>query len=182
MQRFDREQFYTDSGRVVYGGGGITPDIEVDQDFLSDFEIAVERDGALFNFAVDYASQHEDVPADFQVAEQTFRDFKGALKQRENIEEYLGDFELTMSDSLLDANTEFLKRGIRRELARRVRGPQAAYQVALEADTQLHEVLNLFRKAGTLPELLTLAAEWNEEQMRQLAADDAENPEQPVSN
>ena len=182
VQRFDREKFFTDSGRVVYGGGGITPDIEIDQDYLSDFEIAVERDGALFNFAVDYASQHEDVPADFQVSEQTFRDFRESLKQRENIDEYLGDFELTMSDSLLDANAEFLKRGIRRELARRVQGPQAAYQVALEADTQLHEVLDLFRKAHALPELLALAVEWNEEQMRQLAVDHAALPEQPVTN
>jgi carboxyl-terminal processing protease len=182
VQRFDREKFYTDSGRVVYGGGGITPDIEIDQDFLSDFEIAVERDGALFNFAVDYAAQNEDIPADIEISDATFRDFKASLKERENIEEYLGDFELTMSDSLLDANTAFLKRGIRRELARRVQGPAAAYKVAIEADTQLHEVLDLFREASTLPELLDMAARWNEEQMRQLAADATVDTELPVSN
>jgi len=48
VQRFNKEKFYTDSGRVVLGGGGITPDIEIEQDFLSDFEVAVERDGVLF--------------------------------------------------------------------------------------------------------------------------------------
>lgn len=182
VHRFDREKFYTDSGRVVYGGGGITPDIEIDQDFLSDFEIAVERDGALFNFAVDFASQNEDVPADIEISDATFRDFKEALKERENIEEYLGDFELTMSDSLLDANSAFIKRGIRRELARRMQGPEAAYKVAIEADTQLHEVLDLFRQAPTLPELLTMASEWNEEQMRQVAAETSQSTEQPISN
>ncbi|MBU8872042.1 MAG: hypothetical protein KOO60_14335, partial [Gemmatimonadales bacterium] len=71
---------------------------------------------------------------------------------------------------------------IRRELARRVQGPQAAYRVAIEADTQLHEVLGLFRKAATLPELLALAAEWNVEQMRQLAADNQVDAREPVSN
>ncbi len=186
VPRFDREQFYTDSGRVVYGGGGITPDIEVDQEYLSDFEIAVERDGVLFNFAVEYVSQHEESSDDFQVlapvSDSVFRDFSEALKQRENIDEYLGDFELTMSDSLLDANSDFLKRGIRRELARRVLGPQAAYKVAIEADSQLHEVLELFRKADTLADLLALAAEWNEEQMRQLAVEDTEQEGLPVSN
>ena len=87
-----------------------------------------------------------------------------------------------MSDSLLDANAEFLKRGIRRELARRVSGSQAAYRVAIEADTQLHEVLDLFRQASSLSELLAKAAEWHEEQMRQVAQDDVVDQEQPVSN
>jgi len=182
VQRFDREKYYTDSGRVVYGGGGITPDIEIDQDFLTDFEVAVERDGALFSFAVEYAQRNAILSTPDEISDEAFEEFKAALRQRENIDEYLGDFELAMSDSLLDANSDFLKRGIRRELARRAEGPQAAYQVAIEADTQLHAVLDLFRKARTLPELLTMAEEWNREQMEQLAIDAAELKQEPVRN
>lgn len=173
VERFDKEKYFTDSGRMVYGGGGITPDIEIDQDFLSDFEVAVERDGALFGFAVDYASNHESIGADWQVDDATFSAFKDYLKGREKIEEYLGVFKLTYSDSLVDANSDFLKRGIRREMARRQSGPEAAYKVAIEADTQLHEALTLFKKAHTLKELLALAEDWNDEQMKQLAAETA---------
>jgi carboxyl-terminal processing protease len=183
VHRFDQEKFYTDSGRVVYGGGGINPDIEIDQDFLGDFEVALERDGALFGFAVDYASKHEEIPTDYQVSDQDYAEFKDFLGEREKIGEYLEVFELTYSDSLVDANSEFIKRGIRREVARRLHGPGAAYQVAIEADTQLHEALELFRKAKTLPELLALAEEWNAEQMRLLAVEDpSEEAEEPVSN
>ncbi|RKZ14384.1 hypothetical protein DRQ50_09020 [bacterium] len=180
--RFEKEKFYTDSGRVVYGGGGITPDIELDQDFLTDFEVAVERDGVLFAYAVDFAATHSGVSATADVSDDDFTAFKEFLDQRENIEEYLGDFELAMNDSLLDANEAYLKRGIRRELSRRVIGPQAAYRVAIEADTQLHEALALFQKASTLRELLALAESWNEEQLRQLAVDTTEEVEEPVSN
>ena len=67
-------------------------------------------------------------------------------------------------------NRDFLERGVRRELARRVYGPEAAYKVAIEADTQLHETLDLFRKARTLQELFALAEEWNEQHSRQMAA------------
>ncbi len=185
VHRFHREKFYTDSGRVVYGGGGITPDIEIDQDFLTDFEVAVERDGALFSFAVDQVQRNSIVSTPENISDEMFNEFRQTLKERENIDEYLGDFEMTMSDSLLDANSEFLKRGIRRELARRIEGPQAAYQVAIEADTQLHAVLDLFRKAKTLPELLQMAEDWNREQMEQMeqmAAEDAESEEEPVQN
>ena len=170
VERHDLEKFYTDAGRVVYGGGGIRPDIEIDQDFLSDFEVAVERDGALFSFAVDYAAANPQTPAEFQVDDAVYRQFAAYLKGREKIGEYLGVFKLAMSDSLLNANADFLKRGIRRELARRLHGPEAAYRVAIEADTQLHHALDLFRKAHTLPELLSLAAEWNKAELAKASA------------
>ncbi len=182
VERFQKEKYYTDSGRVVYGGGGITPDIEIDQDFLTDFEVAVERDGALFSFAVDLAARLDPIPGDFTVSDQVFRDFGTFLKGRENIDEYLGVFDLTMSDSLLEANREFIDRGIRREVARRGFGQEAAYKVAIEADVQLHHALELFSKARTLPELLALAEEWNNEQMKQLAAETPQPAGSAVSN
>jgi carboxyl-terminal processing protease len=180
--RFQQEKFYTDSGRVVYGGGGIHPDIAIEQDFLGDFEVAVERDYALFAYAVDYATKHADIPEDYQVSDAEYAEFKEFLSGREKIGEYLEVFDLAYSDSLVDANSEFIKRGIRREVARRLHGPTAAYKVAIEADAQLDEALALFRKAKNLPELLGLAEEWNEEQMRLLAAEDAEVKEETVSN
>jgi len=170
VDRAQLEKFYTDAGRVVYGGGGIRPDIEIDQDFLGDFEVAVERDGALFSFAVDYAAAHPQMPADFEVTDEVFRQFAAHLKGREKIGEYLEVFKLTYSDSLVNANADFLKRGIRRELARRAHGQESAYRVALEADTQLHHALDLFRKGRTLPELLALAAEWNKAELAKAAA------------
>ncbi len=174
--RFEKQKYYTDSGRVVYGGGGITPDIEIDQDLLTDFEIVLVRDSALFSFAVEYLAKQDSVPKDFHVDDETFVEFKDFLKGREKIPEYLEDFELTLSDSLLDANREYIERGIRREVARRQNGPQAAYEVAIEADVQLHHALDLFKKAHTLPELLDLAKEWNQEQLeKHLAATAADS-------
>jgi carboxyl-terminal processing protease len=182
VDRFDKEKFYTDSGRVVLGGGGVTPDIEIDQDFMSDFEVAVVLDGALFSFAVDYANDHADLDQDFKVSDEMFERFKIYLGEREKIGDYLEDFNLTLSDSLMDASREYLDRGIRREIARRVDGATAAYKVAIEADTQLHEALDLFKKAPTLEALLQAAADWNEEQMKVLASEESVDKEEAVSN
>jgi carboxyl-terminal processing protease len=168
VPRHEKEQFRTDAGRVVYGGGGITPDIEIKQDFLTDFEVAVERDGALFSYAVEYANRHGDVPRDFQIDDALLAEFDEFLQQRENIDEYLEVFDLAMSDSLLTANRKFIQRGIRRELMRHAFGPEDAYKVALEADTQLHEAPALFAEAESLQELLAIAAKWNAEEIARL--------------
>jgi len=162
--RHEKEQYRTDMGRVVFGGGGVTPDIEIDQPYLSDFEVALERDGALFSFASKWASRNavdEVFNADDAVTE-SFREF---LAGREKIGDYLGVYDLALSDSLLDANDEYIRWGIRREVMRREFGPLAAYKVAIEKDQQLDDTIELFKKAPTLPELLVLADEWNAEQI-----------------
>lgn len=171
VPRFRKERYETDSGRVVFGGGGVTPDIEIEQSRLSDFEVSVERDGALFAFAVDFANSHPDLPHDWAPDDAVFAGFREFLVGREKIEEYLGVFDLTMSDSLIAANADFLDWGIRREVIRRVNGAEAAYQVAIEEDTQLHEALELFGRTDTLSDLLDLAVAWNEEEMARAVAD-----------
>ncbi len=80
-------------------------------------------------------------------------------------------FDLSLSDSLIAANRDFLQWGVRREVLRRTRGAEAAYRVAIEKDTQLHEALALFEQADSLADLLDLAVAWNEEAMAEAAAD-----------
>jgi carboxyl-terminal processing protease len=44
-----QEVFYTTKGREVYGGGGITPDIEVQNDLLTRFGVDLRRKNVFFN-------------------------------------------------------------------------------------------------------------------------------------
>src|SRR6185436_2924861 len=44
----------TDSGRLVYGGGGISPDVKVDVPRMAPFLILLETKFAFFNFAKYY--------------------------------------------------------------------------------------------------------------------------------
>ncbi|HET8654975.1 MAG TPA: S41 family peptidase [Longimicrobiaceae bacterium] len=71
-----RQIYHTDSGRVVYGGGGIVPDVIVQPDSLTpaekDFFTAAAKSGSKFNdvvfrYAVDYVRQHPTLKQDFAV-------------------------------------------------------------------------------------------------------------------
>ncbi len=73
----------------------------------------------------------------------------------------------------MDANADFLKWGVRRELVRRTSGAQAAYKVAIEKDTQLHEAVKIFGKGPGLPAMFKYAEAWNREQLEKAAADSA---------
>lgn len=171
IPRFQKRHYRTVGGRLVYGGGGVTPDIEVEQSYLSDFEVSVERDGALFSFAIEYANSHPELSGDWLPGDDVLRDFGAYLAEREMIGEYLDFFSLALSDSVLQANRDFLSWGVRREIMRRTAGAQAAYEVAIEKDTQLHEALDLFKQERTLDGLFAVAVTWNEEAMARAAAD-----------
>ncbi|MGE5345615.1 MAG: S41 family peptidase, partial [Acidithiobacillales bacterium] len=70
-----RETFRTDSGRTVFGGGGITPDVVVKAETLSRFASTLYARGLFFEFAVQYRARHPEISRDFQVTDAVRDDF-----------------------------------------------------------------------------------------------------------
>ncbi|HHI02452.1 MAG TPA: S41 family peptidase, partial [candidate division Zixibacteria bacterium] len=63
----DKEIYYTNSGRVVYGGGGILPDVELEhEDIYKPIELALERRGVFFDFAVKKFAANPDMTVDLE--------------------------------------------------------------------------------------------------------------------
>lgn len=54
-----KQEYKTDSGRVVRGGGGIQPDISVTPEGQTRLRIALDASGALTTFATEYTHQHK---------------------------------------------------------------------------------------------------------------------------
>lgn len=88
-----RVPYRTDSGRLVFGGGGIVPDLVVRQDTSTlaerDFLQAVSREAGKFervllDYAVEYARGHASLAADFPVTDAMRADLLARL-QREGI-------------------------------------------------------------------------------------------------
>ncbi len=72
----DSLKFYTSQGRVVYGGGGIMPDVFVPMDTvrLSDYFLSLRSAGIFNTFALNYADnhRHDALFADFQSFSQNY--------------------------------------------------------------------------------------------------------------
>jgi carboxyl-terminal processing protease len=138
-------------GRTVYGGGGIFPDLELDDVKYPHIIEDLESKQLFFKYAVRYAVKHKDAPANYAISP-AMRDEFGLLLKSE---------KFTYSPDSLAAAQHFVETGMRRELARRYVGDEEAYRVALEDDEQVRQAAALFDKAATLPKLLTLATEMN---------------------
>jgi carboxyl-terminal processing protease len=85
-----REAYRTDSGRVVYGGGGIVPDMMVSPDTLTtaekDFFTTVAKGGsrfndAIFRFAVDHVRSNPNLQPGFPITEAMLDQFYQRLTE-----------------------------------------------------------------------------------------------------
>lgn len=59
----NRHAFKTKNGRTVYDGGGISPDIKIEKNELTESTVALLRSDAIFNFASDYYHEHSSIAA-----------------------------------------------------------------------------------------------------------------------
>ncbi len=77
-------EFKTKHGRIVKDGGGITPDIEVLPDALSQISSELYVRNYIFDFATDYYWNHPDIksPEQFAFTDKDYADFKAFLMKR----------------------------------------------------------------------------------------------------
>jgi len=144
-----RPEYKTELGRTVYGGGGIAPDVELDEVKYPRVAEDLEVKQLFFKYAVKYAAKHQTPPAGYAISPAMRDDFAQFLKTEK--------FEVS-ADSLQAAQS-FVDTGLRRELARRYSSDEEAYRVSIEDDEQVKAAAALFEKAPTLPKLLALASE-----------------------
>jgi len=76
------QQFHTDSGRAVTGGGGIRPDVAVQQEAQSRLRMVLEGSGIMTSFATEY-TQKNRVTENFDVSPSVLEEFQVYAGQRE---------------------------------------------------------------------------------------------------
>ena len=80
-----RETFKTKNGRIVYGGGGIEPDIEVKKPEMTDAAKALFKSDAIFYYATNYYYKNPSIakPEAFNLKESDYQEFIKFLKRGE---------------------------------------------------------------------------------------------------
>ena len=141
--------YKTEMGRLVHGGGGITPDLELAEVKLPKIMEDLEAKGVFFKYAVKYAAQHKDPPAEYAMTSQ----------MRDEFAQLLRDEKVDVNADSLAAARRWVDNAMRRELGRRYGGEEEAYRVALQDDDQVKQAAALIDRAPTLPKLLALASE-----------------------
>jgi len=153
----------TDTGRPVYGGGGITPDEAVKPQFLTNLQgrlrdplfffsrdVANGRLPALEKYKIDRAIEfdHDLVPSDYQMNDVVFNAFKDYVAK---------DASWKTFTPVLDRNRAFIEQQIRFHLATAAYGTVTAVQVLTKEDPQIAKAIDVVPRARDLAMAATRA-------------------------
>jgi carboxyl-terminal processing protease len=76
-----QEEFHTDSGRPVTGGGGIRPDVYVEPEPVTRLRMALDASASFTSFATSYIQKHQ-VTGNFEVSARDLEDFQVYSSER----------------------------------------------------------------------------------------------------
>ena len=96
----------TDSGRQVFGGGGITPDIKIPATKATTFQQHLAQQYAFFNFAKHYLLNRH-VQKSWEVDDATLQEFKGFLQKQ----------QIAFTEPEFNESLDWVKANIKSEIA-----------------------------------------------------------------
>jgi carboxyl-terminal processing protease len=143
----ERPEYATAAGRIVYGGGGVTPDVEMESARRPDLLVDLERREEFFEFAIEYAAAHDVAPGPIAVSGDMWDEFV----------HFLGRDGFEFDEAELDEHRAEVELAIRRDMTRRLGSREEAYVVAIEGDSQVNEAVALAARASSLGDLFELA-------------------------
>ena len=135
----NKEVKLTDSGRTVYGGGGITPDEKIAELKSNHFEDQMLMHYAFFDFSKHYLANHT-VTKDLAVDDALQQQFKDYLKAQ----------KIDFTDKEFASNLDWVKARIKTELFTSQFGQAAGSEVITEWDPQINKALSYMPEALAL--------------------------------
>ena len=137
----NREVKFTDSGRTVYGGGGITPDEKIDSSKSNNFQdvLGIYGRSAFFHFAAHYLA-NRTVDKNFQVDDAVVTEFK----------QFLTSQDIQWSEKDINDNMDWLKINIKENIITSQFGQLQGLRVRADWDPQIQKALTYLPEAQAL--------------------------------
>jgi carboxyl-terminal processing protease len=129
----------TDSGRTVYGGGGIMPDVKIPPVKSNKFQDTLLQRYAFFNFAKRYILNHHPTKS-FETDDVTLQDFR----------KFLDEEKIPYTEADFVENNDWLRSSIRSEIFVDAFGQEEGLKVRAETDPDVIKALDLLPQAKAL--------------------------------
>ena len=146
-------EYHTSKGRVVYGGGGITPDIFVPEDttgYTSYYKEA-SMSGLILQFGYDYTDEHRDRLKEFTTEEALVRHLR-----RQNLVEQFAKYAekhgLKRRNLLIQRSHQLLEQYIFSRVVYIMLDEEAWLKFLNRDDNAIRESLRLFKEGGAFPQ------------------------------
>jgi carboxyl-terminal processing protease len=177
-----RQEFLTKAGRKVFDGGGIEPDIAIDEAKMSALAKALNANDAIFNFSTKLYYDNQKAES-YQVTDKDFLSFKDFIKstdykietaaekqllkfmevaKEENIDEYVNkDYETLLANiknntqAQLEKNKNEIKKLINEELIKRYKYKDGFFAYQVENQIEIKKCIEVLNNPALIKKTLS---------------------------
>ena len=144
----DSLKYKTVSGRTVYGGGGITPDIfvPIDTSYRSTYLNKVFYKGLVNDFAFSYADKHRASFATYKTAADYVKNYTPPQSLLNEFVEFAAKNGIPKNEAQLKKSAVYLLSNIKALIGRNLFDNEAYYPVLLKEDKVFSEALKTIAK------------------------------------
>lgn len=132
-----RTEFSTGKGRVVRGGGGITPDYVVHPASMTRLSMVLEASGSFTSFATEYVRTHR-ITDGFELAPKVLDEFRVFLSER-RIQPGMAEWS---------RESEFIRNRLKAEIFNQTLGVEKGDEIEAQRDPQIQKALEVLRAEG----------------------------------
>lgn len=145
----DSLKYITPGGKVVYGGGGIMPDVYVPIDTLgvSDYFGRLNYRGIFFQFGFDYVDRHrKELVSVYKTPEAFINQFNIQQKLMDEFVKFAAEKGIDEDAEGLALSLDLIKNRIKATVGRNVYGEDVFYPVINELDTTIKKAISVLNK------------------------------------
>lgn len=149
----DSLKFTTPGGKIVYGGGGIMPDVFVPIDTSgrnNQFLIGVLNSGLTSQFAYDYVDDHRNTLQSYKSATDYIRNFEVSETVFSNFLKKSDEMKIVRTPAEVIDASPYLKNQIKAYIGRQLFKSEAFFPVLLNEDKTFNRALDLLKKPETI--------------------------------
>lgn len=147
-----KPMFHTNSGRIVYGGGGITPDYIIKSDELTNYSVELLKNNIFYQFVLNYIGTHgENIKSKyandldkfisgFKITDDVFKEFVNFAKAK----------KVEPDSEQLQKDKNYILVRLKAQIARNYWKNEGWYKEMATFDNQVLKSLTLFNEAKDL--------------------------------
>lgn len=149
----NRPAFKSDAGRVVYGGGGVAPDLMVPDDTLTTREQELLK--SLSPKAAEFSNALQDYA--LELSKQVPKDAQPQPAWREELRRRLVAKDVKVDSAMWEGGQRWLDQELERYIVRYAQGDSAVARRQLKYDPVLRKAIDLMNKGQSQRDLFNLA-------------------------
>lgn len=149
-----RPKFKTAKGRVILGGGGITPDFIVKPGTLTKYGVSLARRNMFYEFAAQYLTLNgEQIKSKYTTLESFDNGFVVGEEMLNNFTTFAKGKSIEFVQEDFTKDKDFIQSRLKAYIARNYWGNEGFFMASLPIDTQLKKALSLFPEAEKIARL-----------------------------